>query len=58
MTFPSASFTDSSPRTLRSCSNEMHFVSDRDIFYYLTVQPNRILAPEANITRFLGDILR
>ena len=33
MTFPSASSTDSSPRTLRSCSNEMHFVPTETYFF-------------------------
>ena len=33
MTFPSASFTESSPRTLRSCSNEMHFVPTETYFF-------------------------
>jgi hypothetical protein len=32
MTFPSASFTDSSPRTFRSCSSEMRFLPSETCF--------------------------
>src|ERR1700731_2881381 len=58
MTFPAASFTDSSRNTFRSCSTEICFVPSVTCFFRPTVKTQRVFTSEPGIWRLLLHILQ